>query len=242
MTSSCDIAIVSNFNTQILNMDSQISYIMKELGHMENLGVARNGKAGKVAEITARNIEHYQSGHYITQSYPSKIKLSALQAVGIQNHNDIIYWKNNLVLPNHDKTTCPAGGPHLCCYSLANQDPMCCSCRGNSTCNSSFWCGGINPPHCNSNASALGQCNIRLTTNLFKSTMDADIAAEIAVVDGNIADLAETLRSFRTKSPNIFNMANIECCQNIILGNIEAGKVTFNEISQTCTTKETPVV
>jgi hypothetical protein len=127
MTSSCTVALTSNYSTQIANMDSDISKRMNVLVTMKTYKLAyfdsldANPNSSKKRDLTAINSK-YNQGFYIQPSYPG-IPHDALNANGIDGN----FYRNNIVV---DFTKQPCLGPRTChyCQHASQAEKACCAC------------------------------------------------------------------------------------------------------------------
>jgi hypothetical protein len=134
MTSSCTVALTSNYSTQIANMDADISKRMNVLVTMKSYKIAyfdsldENPNSSKKRDLEAINSK-YNQGFYIKQSYPG-IPQEALNANGIDGN----FYRNNIVV-DFTKQSCLGkqveGAINYCQHSSPARKACCaCSSRG----------------------------------------------------------------------------------------------------------------
>jgi len=234
MAISCAAALTSNFSTQVANMDLNIKNQLQTMLALKNYSLASSSANAANAAVDAK----YASGFYVSPSYPSIIPVSALNAAGINGYNDTIFFNNHISHDGGQLGTCPYVVPGstevLACNNVSNYDTACCACRTNSSGGHNSFCDGTFGCNTSQNASntAPGSlCYKALSTNLFQSSINSEKAA----IQANITNLYNTWNAAGQAVVNNMTLVQIGCCQNIVLGNVDATQVTYNNITNTCT-------
>lgn len=127
MTSSCTVALTSNYSTQIANMDSDISKRMNVLTAMKAYKIAyfdsvtSNPNSSKKKDLDTIKLK-YAQGYYIKPSYPG-IPQEALNAIGIDGN----FYRNNIVV-NFEIQPCLGPGTCHYCQHASRAEKACCAC------------------------------------------------------------------------------------------------------------------
>ena len=89
---------------------------------------------------------------------------------------------------------------------------------------------------CNANNDE-ATCNAPLRNNMFERWKNEEIAAVNKRVDDNLTALENSWKMAVNAPNNSQPRASVTCCQSMILGNIDANSITFNNVTNTCNAK-----
>lgn len=187
----------------------------------------------------------YMSGFKLSKSYPG-IPKSALDnitqplinigtvsttKVVIANNNDENFFNNHIVGVDRKLYTCPqVGGWTDCYFSPSLVDRMCCECGKPRLCNPGTGC-----------YASLGvfeqngvqrTCDIELSNNLFEFSINKEKADAEKAINDNIIRLRTNYNNALSNRPKPTPAKNIDCCQEINFGVIEANNVIITSSSK----------
>jgi hypothetical protein len=222
---SCASALNSVNNTRIINMDANIANKLNTLASLKSYKIAVNNSKIDLPKAFADIDEKYKTGRYISPAYPPEIPKDALMNASVDS-----YFFKRFIVYNGIKYECPTINTGNLCPYVGPVEKACCACGKNFACNPENIPGGRG---CGANPS-ISLCNAPLSTNLF----DRDITAEKDSVKNAIDRNLESLRNaWEISSKTILNKLEyptINCCQEVITGDIDAEKVTFNDVGNKC--------
>jgi hypothetical protein len=251
MTNNCKDALVSHWNTDILNWNSKIEYNMEKnrrkriwneaLANLPNAIRARHNKIE----------DDFKEGYYVQPIYNSPaITPALLNSIGAGNLKS--WYEKTIVNPVSNILLGCTNERAGCCYGSFMDARWCCVCsyerQRDNYVKSPYITQGANKDSeynspCNSDAACLSSCghvatipngcNAKLSTNLFEREILRLKEVARREEEQKVAALESLYTSYR--EPTTLPSISIGCCQEIIFSGISGSKVEFNENTNKCT-------
>jgi hypothetical protein len=228
MSNSCLYAFISNIKTEISNMDSSLIYNIEKRRLKKNWQNAQIASASLIQQKTAQITSKYSDGFYVKNNYPG-VPNEAIEFLkskyNVTNLDD--FYKYKIVGYNTNNIeSCPNQSTQTFCKDQGYyQEKVCCECGKAYSCNPGI--GGCDAWSGNK------YCNLRLNTNIFEEFINSEITRETNIILDNVLYLRNLYESLI--EPLMRPVAEIGCCQDLIIDSIKAGNVTVSNNGNTCT-------
>ncbi len=244
---TCKDVIINNFIKSVNNDSSIMNYKSNILFPVyKQLRLKEYSRDADIQRARVDIDRKYVSGFNLLSSYPTTIPSSALNnitqpfinvgvvsptKVNINGYNDSSFFAKHIVGVDRKLYTCPqSGGWSDCYFSSSLVDRMCCACGKSSLCNPSTGCYaslGLFEPN-----GVQRSCNITLEKNIFEASIVREKKEAQESIDRVIQGLRNDYTAALTRMPIIEPVEDVQCCQEIDFGKVEANQVIINSNKQ----------